>query len=87
MHHDEIHVVLKEPPPADFALLNSEKSGGGLVLILTNLTAGYSFSHASWQEMCQKMKLRRHLPVNGIILKAKSKYFNLFFWETAVQSA
>ena len=45
--HDEIHEVLKEPPPADFALFNSEKSGGGLVLILTNLTAGYNISHAS----------------------------------------
>ena len=71
MHHNEIHVVLKEPPPADFALLNSAKSGGGLVLILTNLTAGYNLSHASWQES-QKIKLR-HLPVNGIILKAKSR--------------
>ena len=44
---DEIHEVLKEPPPADFAPLNSEKSGGGLVLIVTNLTAGYNLSHAS----------------------------------------
>ena len=31
--HDQIQEVLKEAPPADFALLNSAKSGGGLVLI------------------------------------------------------
>ena len=47
VQHDEIHKVRKEPPPADFALLNSEKSGGGLVLILTNLTARYNLSDAS----------------------------------------
>ena len=45
--HDEIYEVLKKLPPADFALLNSAKSGGGLVLILTNLTAGYNLSRAS----------------------------------------
>ena len=45
--HDEIHEVLKEPSPADFALLNSEKSGGGLVLILTKLTVRYNLSHGS----------------------------------------
>ena len=50
--HDEIHEVLKEPSSADFALFNSEKSGGGLVLILTNLTARYNLSHASLQETC-----------------------------------
>jgi len=35
-NHDEIHEVLKQLPPTDFALLNSAKSGGGLILILAN---------------------------------------------------
>ena len=49
---DEIHEVLNEPSPADFALLNSEKSAGGLVFILTKLTARYNLSHACVQETC-----------------------------------
>ena len=67
-HHDEIQEVLKLKTPTDFALVNSEKSRGGLVLIQANLTARWKIISCVLTGNVLKI---RHRSVNGIIPKAK----------------